>query len=408
MAFGWSKPSVSPIAVDFGADSLKLLQLIPSDPPQLLLAASAEVPEHARQDPGARHAFFAEALKTLLKTQPFKGKRAICSIPAYQTLVQHLQIPKAEAAEDLEGQIHLQLRERLNVDPTRMVIRHFDSAQIVRDGANKQELICLAASRDAVMRHLETAQKAKLDVIGMSCEPVAVLRAFAHLFKGDGTAEKTTCFIDLGAATTKVLIAHGGHMVFAKTIHAAGDQITRHRAAAQKISFAEAREARICEASANAGSKTSSTPQPPAEAATATAVAEPPAEGSGFAMLDAQIAAERGTAPAPPKPPVQPTAPADSDTLDCLIDELQLSVRYHQSLFPGRNIDKLIFLGGEARHVSTCQKIARALRIGAQLGDPFARLLRVNQAGKGVGVDVEQPQPGWAVPVGLCLSEGNL
>lgn len=401
MAFGFNKTRYSPIAVDFGADSLKLLQLLPSDPPQLVVAAAADVPESARQDPAARHGFFAESLKQLLKSAPFKGRQAVCSIPSYQTLVQHLQIPKAEAAEDLEGQVHLQLRQRLNVDPMRMVIRHFESTQIVRDGANKLELICLAASRDAVMRHLETAQKAKLDVIGMTCEPVAVLKAFAHLFRGDDAAARTTCFIDLGAATTKVLIAHGAQMVFAKSIHAAGDQITRHRANRDKISFAEARKSRIAEA-ANAKPSTPA----PAAAETATAVAEPPA-GGGLALLDAQIAAERGTA-APPPPKSMSAAPADAgdaETLDCLIDELQLSVRYHQSLFPGRQIEKLIFLGGEARNVATCQKIARALRIGAQLGDPFARLLRVNQAGPSVGVDVEQPQPGWAVPVGLCLSE---
>ncbi len=83
-------------------------------------------------------------------------------------------------------------------------------------------------------------------------------------------------------------------------------------------------------------------------------------------------------------------------------------MRYHQSLFPGRPIEKLVFLGGEARHVSTCQKIARALRIGAQLGDPLARLVRLGHRGQSSGVDIEQPQPGWAVPMGLCLTEGDL
>ena len=55
-----------------------------------------------------------------------------------------------------------------------------------------------------------------------------------------------------------------------------------------------------------------------------------------------------------------------------------------------------------------CQKIARALRIGAQLGDPMARLVRVNQDKGSDGVDLRKPQPGWAVPMGLCLSEANI
>ena len=59
MALGWSrsKTRYSPIAVDFGADSLKLLQVIDSDPPQLVGAAAMELPEETRNDPAARRAF---------------------------------------------------------------------------------------------------------------------------------------------------------------------------------------------------------------------------------------------------------------------------------------------------------------------------------------------------------------
>jgi Tfp pilus assembly PilM family ATPase len=284
-----------------------------------------------------------------------------------------------------------------------MVIRHFDACQVVRDGASKQEVICLAASRESVMRHLDAAQRARLDIAGMTCEPLAILKAFGHVYQGQAAAERTTCFIDIGAASTKVVIAHGSRMVFTKTIHAAGDHITRERAKRDGSTFADARAARWREAAAHAPA--AATPEP--VAVTAAAEADPPASGGGLAILDAQInAQERRAAPrAEPAPTLEQESAAD--TLDCLTDELQLCVRYHQSLFPGRTIEKLVFLGGEARHVATCQRIARALRIGAQLGDPLARLLRVNQAGATRGVDLDQPQPGWAVPVGLCLSEEN-
>ncbi|MEP0763504.1 MAG: hypothetical protein HRF48_12290, partial [Chloroflexota bacterium] len=78
MALGFSKTRYSPIAIDFGADSLKLLQVIPGDPPQMVAAASAAVPPQARTDPEARYAFLGQALRDLLKSQPFKGRRAIC------------------------------------------------------------------------------------------------------------------------------------------------------------------------------------------------------------------------------------------------------------------------------------------------------------------------------------------
>ena len=55
MAFGWTKTSGSlPIAVDFGFDRLKLLQVTRGDPPQLVAAGAAQVPDEARHDPAAR------------------------------------------------------------------------------------------------------------------------------------------------------------------------------------------------------------------------------------------------------------------------------------------------------------------------------------------------------------------
>lgn len=397
MAFGWPKQRVSPIAIDFGADSLKLLQVVDSDPPQLIAAAAAPLPDEARQNPSARQAFFAQKLPELLRSQPFRGRAAICSIPAYQTLTQHIQIARVEH-EDFDAQIGMHLRQRLNVDPMRMVIRHFEVAQVTRDNVTKQEVICLAVAREVVMRHVDTMHASRLDVVGMHCEPLAIVRAFAHLFRGEEAA-RTTCFIDLGAATTKVVIAHGKEMVFAKTINAGGDHLTRHRAASEGMSFGAAREARIREAAGP-----SAKPEPAPEPVAAGASKSPSATTGGLAMIEARMAAERRASAANPAPPPQ----AAPDTLDCLIDELQLSVRYHQSLFAGRNIDKLVFLGGEAHHVSTCQKIARSLRIGAQLGDPLARMVRVTHKGKTPGVDFEQPQPGWAVPLGLCLSPADI
>jgi type IV pilus assembly protein PilM len=417
MAFGFSKSKTSPIAIDFGADSLKALQIVAGEPPQIVAAAAAEVPEHARTDPAARHAFYVEALKIMLKQQPFKGKRAVCSIAAYQTLVQHLQIAKVEH-ESLDEQIGIYLRQRLNVDPSRMVIRSTQVGQVVREGTSKQEVICMAVSREAVMRQIETAHRAKLDMVGVHCEPHAVIKAFSHLYRRADDDKRTTCFIDIGAAVTKVCISHGTNLVFAQNIHAAGDHLTRAVAKADAISFSEARRRRIAE---------SKNVRPPTEAARTAAPAEPRTGtaadrrvGSkipGMAALDAQFEAELGdphtggvaTISSLANPRKQPQEPApNTDMIECLIDELQLAVRYHQTMFADRPIEKLVFLGGEANHVATCQRIAKTLRIGAQLGDPLARACQQGKAVAGTGVDLRDPQPGWAVPFGLCLLEPSV
>jgi Tfp pilus assembly PilM family ATPase len=273
-----------------------------------------------------------------------------------------------------------------------------------------------------VLRLIDTARRARLDVVGLHAEPLALLKAFGHYYRRQDDQERTTCFIDIGAATTKAVIAHGTEMVFAKTIHAAGDHFTRHRAKRDGISFTEARAARMGEQTAAGSEKMD-------EAPSAAPVRGAPASG-GMVVIEAQMAAERATAtaalaplperkqafsPAPGLATARTASPAGAtadedlgDTLDCLVDELQLCVRYHQGMFAGRPIERLVFLGGEAHHVNVCQKIARSLRITAQLGDPLARLSRRGHSTPPVGVDFRRPQPNWAVPLGLCLSEPNL
>jgi hypothetical protein len=47
------------------------------------------------------------------------------------------------------------------------------------------------------------------------------------------------------------------------------------------------------------------------------------------------------------------------------------------------------------------------LKLPAQMADPLARIVRTG-AEPALGVDLKQPQPGWAVVLGLCLSPTDL
>jgi len=410
MGFGWSKARVSPIAIDFGADALKLLRVTAGDPPQLVAAASQTVPEEARNAPAARQAFYFDALRDLLRQYPFRGKRAICAIPAYQTLIQHLPVSNKADANDMEEQVGQLLRQRLNINPSRMVMRSHAVPGLVREGG-KAEVICMAASRDVVMRHIASVNKCKLDVVGMHCEPMMILRAFQHLFRRANDSELTTCFLDIGAATTKVVIAHGSQMVFAKAIHVAGDHVTREYAQAHDLTFSDARTARIAAQSAEPGLTFEDSPDVP------RATTREAAGRRVRSVVDVASPVVAAVADGSPETVVEPMAMSDlsqeadeddADVIDCLVDDLRLCVRYHEAAWPKRPIDRMVFVGGEAKHLNNCRRIAEGLNIAAQLGHPLARLSCVEGAAEQLGIDTSQCQPGWAVPMGLCLSEANL
>ena len=378
MAFGFTKNRLSPIAIDFGADSVKLLQVVPGDPPQLVAAGAAIVPEHARQDPAARRAFAGEAVRGLLRKQPFRGKQAVLSFPAFQSLMQHIEIGRSEG-NDVESQIGLTLRTRLNMDPARMVTRHFPVREFSRDGQALREVICLAAAREVVMGYIEAAQRCKLDVVGMHSEPIATLKAFEHLRTSEADRRRAVCFVDIGAAATKIVIAHGSDLVLARSVHAAGDQITRALAREQGMSFEEAAGMRRAQAVA-------------AQAVSGGAGAS---GGSGFeADGDGSVAVAES-----------PGSGAADETFECILDDLRLSLRYHARLFPDRPVEHLVFLGGQSRDSNACRRIAQGVGLPAHAGNPLARMARPGATGEANGVDLDAPQPGWAVAMGLCLCE---
>lgn len=404
MAFGIGKARITPIAIDFGVDTLKMLQISVSDQTtQLIAAASVVVPEAARKDSAARYAFLGDAVKELLRQQPFKGRRVMCGIPAFQTLVNTYELQCGEN-DNIDQQVSLHLQTVLEKDPARMVIRNQRVGSVVREGSTKQRVICMAAGRSVVMRYLELAAAAKLEVVGMHSEPICIARGFSELYnRRDQDKAEARCFIDIGSGSTKLVIIKDKQILLARNLAVSGDEMTRKHGREHKRGFDEARLARIREASndleANPFGNASSAAPVRAEAPLAEL-----AEDNGPAVALAEMPAGQPARGLVNRPGL--SGPID-ELLDTLIEDIRMIVRYHDSVCPGTPIQRTVLLGGEANQPQIAQAIAYAIGVPTYIGDPLARLMRTPGLTP-VGVDVNQPQPGWAVPLGLCLSEANL
>jgi Tfp pilus assembly PilM family ATPase len=393
MAFGFHKNRLSSIAIDPGADQIKLLQVAGHDPPGMAGLAAEAVPAWARHDNEARQQFLADVLPRLLQQGGFRGRRAMCAIPAFQTFAHQFDIATGEKVSR-EEQLNAQIRERLNLEPTRLVMRSFDVGPVQRESGQCQRVLCLAAKREQVMAYVELARRCRLEVVGMHSEPLCMLRAFEHTMpKPSAQAndekqprEPICAYIDLGAATTKVVVARGTQMIFSKMIQAGGNQAVRAVAKARSLNFDQARQAHMADfAGTNDTDPTPShAPDAPTEGASQTSEAAPTSGGPALAE----------------------PADADAEAFETVLDELQLCVRYQRRVFPQQPIEKLIFVGGQAQRRDRCRALGQRLGLPVQLGNPLVRLLEHGD-GPMIGIDPTVSQPGWATPVGLCFSEAN-
>lgn len=387
---------LSPIAIDFGVAGLKLLQVQGSDPPALVAAAYLPTPEPLIDDDNKRLDFQTQQLPKLIREGGFKGKRAVCAIPAFQTFCKNLQFPKTDGVST-KVMVDAAIPTQFNRDPSQLVYRTID---VSTPGSGKCEVIVVAAMRELVDRLMRAIAAAKLQPVGMHSEFAATLRAFDYVNRREGDLAQTTLYLDVGCAATKIMIAHGREMSFARVVNIGGKHLDDLAADQLACMREQARRLRLA-LSADA-------PTEPVAVAAATPARAQPVEPAASDRRAASM--PTGFTPEVRQQAPVPVAPEEADLselLETLTDEIQMCARYHASQFPTRKVDRVLFVGGEARHRGLCQHVAKALRLPAQAADPMARVARSGKE-PAYGIDLKQPQPGWAVALGLCLSPTDL
>ncbi len=429
---GFLKSNSVPIGIDFGYTAVKLLQIVPGDPHELIAAAQVDIPEHIRSDVAERSRFLRDALPAAIQNSKFRGKVAVCSIPAWQTFMQHLQVDKGNAASIL-NQVKSQLQATIGCDPERAVIRHIEVSDVFRHGQPMREAICFAVSRDIVMNQVELLKKCKLEAGGLHGEPIALLNAYRHLYRRDGDDQTTTMYLDLGNFDTRAMIGHGSVLRFAKTIPVGGrhfdqdiakalncDEQAAHVHRMQEIGaegFAAPDHANVGESALgqsgemssggvggmlSVASHTAAQTQP-----SQLAIAQSERRHSGipreFRALQDRVDDDSTTSQMGEKSLVRE---AMADGVLQIVDELRMCVRYHRSLFPDREISRIILNGGESRDSELCRYIASILGLNAYVGDPLKRV-QSTKTSQMREIGKLNEQPGWAVAIGLCLTESS-
>ncbi len=345
-----------PMGVDFGTDCLRIAQVQQNQRDfNLHAAACAEIPPDIRANPNSHLDFFTRTISRLLEQTPFRSRQVVLGLPASVVHIQNLKLPATDE-KDLKDSIIREASRGLPFDAAHALIRHWIVGKTPETTGETpgHQVIVMAADARWVNKYVEAARAARLSVVGMNVQPLALLDCFARVYRRTREVESTRFYIDIGSSGTRAMIARGSRLLFARNIPVGGDHLTRSVAESLGVSFHDARMMRI---------KLGACPQ---------------------ALVSGVEAALE-------------------HALEDLTRQLDLCRREHQSTFPEYAIERLIFVGGEARQRTICKRISKRLAIPGQTGDSIRRMVWNRNIGIESAIDRRHPQPAWAAAIGLSI-----
>ena len=354
-----------PIGIHFSSEALYMAQLEQADG-QVLVVSKAT--KHLTTDPSAdgrtrpsdtavpdpadeaRQAEAMQFVREKITTNGFRGNEAVISLPPEHLVIQHVRLAPMQP-EELSSGLTVELQGKLPFDPKQAVIRHIVAGTVSENNEMKQDVIALAARRAIIEKHVASVNRLGLTVTGVGVEPCAM--CYPYMFAASSepaTAEgpPPIMIVHLGTRTTYVAIVRGAEMTFVKGVEIGTDNLVEALAAAKRLTVAEA------------------------------------------AALRAKWCGSSGPSA------IQEAVEAYNSirwNLEHISDELESCMRYHTSLARGTPIDRLLFLGPEARDQALVRVISAHVGVACEVGNPFASVTGTAGAG----------EPEMAVAVGLSL-----
>lgn len=348
MVTSFRKPRCSPIGVDIGSHSVKLVQLN-AEGTALVESARWELPPHG-SSPEERDAAVVEALRQAREGRAFRGRRAVFCLASRDLFVQNIRVPQA-AGDDLTRTVLIEAAGRLPFRSDEAEIRYIEAADVRQGDSIRREVIVLATHRPVIDRLVHLIEQSGLTAEAIDVESAAILRCYARQYRREDDSQTRAMFVHVGGASTSVVTARGGDAILIKHLDIGGRQLDEAVARHLEMDLAEAAALRRHNGDRRADQR------------------------------DPEIA--RGVLEA-----VRPI-------LERLAGELSMCIRYHSVTFRGQPLARLVLSGGEPNE-TIAQWLAQRLDVRCEIGDPLRNFPGATVAGR----------PGqWDVATGLALRE---
>jgi len=341
----------SPIGVDIGSRSVKLLQFNGSRS-EVLEAARWDLAADGPDNAELRDKQIVEAIARAREGRRFRGREAVFCVGAEDLFVQNIRVAQA-TGEELQKIVGFEAAGRLPFASEEAEIRFVEAADVRQGDAIRREVILMACHRPVIQRILALAEAAKLTATTIDAEPSALLRCYSAQYRRDDDQQRCVMFVNLGASKTGVVISRGWDAMFIKYIDIGGKHLDEAVGRHLKMSPADA----------------------------------------------AALRRHNGDRRADQRDPEVARSLAESirPVLDRLANELSLCLRYYSVTFRGKPISQIVLGGGEATE-TLLEWLSPRLELPCDLGDPLRDYQRATLSGRAGQ---------WDVAAGLALREVN-
>ncbi len=341
-----SKRRHGPIAVDWGRNSLKLLQLT-ADQTAVCAASRVAFAGDDEADADRRDAAAVETLRQAIETHGFRGRAAVICLGARELFVQNVRVSRGE--ESLASIVKQEAASRLPFSLNEAELRFLEAGDVRQGDRTKREIIVMACRQAALDRSLDLLERAGLKPVGVDAEPLALIRCYQHIYRREEDRQVAALLIHLGVSNTVVIIVHGDRVLFIKYLDVGGRHFDESAARLLKMKVSDAALLRR-----HNGERRSD-------------------------RQDPEIA--------------RTVSDAIRPVMDRLANEIALCLRYHSVTFRGHKLSRLVLGGGEATpHMA--QWFEQRLNLPAEIAEPLR------------GCDVALlpgRAPQWDVAAGMAL-----
>jgi type IV pilus assembly protein PilM len=342
----------SPIGVDLGARSVKLVQLS-GDRSRVIETARVELPPLPdKATPEQQSARLVEGLQKGLEGRAFRGRDAVICLNDRQMFLQSVRVPKQTGAE-LDRAVAQEAAGRVPFAVEDAEIRYLESADVRQGDTLLREVVVFACQRTILKQVLDVVEQAHLHPVGVDVEPAALVRSYAGQFRRDDDRKARALMVHIGYTRTAAVIAQSDELLFVKYIDIGGQHFDQAVARHLRMELPEAVSLRK-----HSGDRRAD-------------------------MQDPEVARSVSEAIRP--------------ILERLASELAMCVRYHSVTFRGQPLVRMVLGGGEATN-HLLDVLGRQIDLRCELSDPFRTITTTANLGR---------KGQWDVAAGLALRELN-